>query len=68
MNIWINKQRLDWPKAIITEDQLRQYADAPAAEFNLWQGDPADGSVRPITGVANVYDGVEFFSTPKSHE
>lgn len=65
MRILINASSLDWPKATITESQLRMYADAPAATHNLWQSNVLGGATL-IAGVANIYDGAVFYATPKT--
>lgn len=63
MIITVNAQRIDWPKPTITEPQLRLYADAD--EMNdIWQLNHLGGATL-ITGLANVYDGARFVSTPK---
>jgi hypothetical protein len=60
MIIHVNRQRIDWPKTIITEAQLRGYADADADD-DIWQ-DNHVGGVTLIKGVANIYDGAQFYS------
>jgi hypothetical protein len=63
----INRESLNWPKPVITEDQLRAYADAPKDTHDLWQ-DNLLGGATLITGVANIYDGAVFYAVPKTKE
>ena len=63
MRITINRLTLNWPKPTITEDQLRMYANADDLN-DIWQANHLGGATL-INGVANVYDGAQFYSTPR---
>jgi hypothetical protein len=62
MNIVVNRQLIDWPKPLISEEQLRVYADAKHSD-DLWQ----ETLYNPlkVTGVADLRMGNRFYSKAK---
>jgi hypothetical protein len=59
--ILINRQLINWPKPTITEDQLREYADAPT-DHDIWQ-ENLTGAAK-VTGVADLRLAQRFYSAP----
>lgn len=66
MRITINGSPLDWPKPVMTEAQLRAYADASPAD-ELYQADGVGRAVK-IAGAISIYEGARFRSVPKKVE
>lgn len=65
MSILVNRERIEWPKATISESQLRAFADAPAHAYDLWQTDEATRTGAKVSVVADLRMGRRFFATPK---
>jgi hypothetical protein len=65
VRILINRQPLDWPKQVISVEQLRQYADALEATHDMWLSTSYGPDSKITAGTAPIYEGAVFYSAPK---
>lgn len=66
-HIRVNGQWVDWPKATISGDVIRSYADASPEDTITQQHEHAPRA-QQVTAVADLRDGTIFTTTPKEQD